>query len=227
MICSQWSITLIDRKQQKNILQEFSHHLRSTEHSYLRHINQLSALICRLQNPVVPVGPVAEGRGAGERKRGRDRFQAERETEREREREEEEKADRNQRWLCETKWIQPSPGTVYNLCSLTESEAGGVRRWECAMLWEELLTSCLHVQWNLFMLELLCGSTDCSVGIWFVDLLRSWNNQDAGFYWVGQSVRFTVLSCFIFGVFLWDTDSDCKLVWHRDESVRQCFEVWH
>lgn len=57
---------------------KISHCLHSSKQFCLRHINQPWALICWLQNPVVPVGPVAEGRGAGERKRGRDRMHAER-----------------------------------------------------------------------------------------------------------------------------------------------------
>lgn len=45
-----------------------------------------------LQNPVVPVGPVATGDHVGERKRGRDRS-----SRREKEREREENEKRNQR----------------------------------------------------------------------------------------------------------------------------------
>lgn len=74
LVCSLWSISLIDMKQQQDAFKRNQSlpqlHFRLFFFFFsLGHINQLWALICWLQNPVVLVGPVAEGRGAGERKR--------------------------------------------------------------------------------------------------------------------------------------------------------------
>lgn len=75
-VYSGWSISMIDKKQQKVVFKEICHHLYTTKccgrKKKLRHINQPGAVICLLQNPVVLVWPVVEGRGTGERKRRRD-----------------------------------------------------------------------------------------------------------------------------------------------------------